>query len=187
MVSESAQCAAHPDLAATTTCKRCGTFLCEACCEHGLEDRCRACRPKRTAQERRERRANAVKRAEWNTCQRCGYLGPRFDRLEPFSVSDLVVLVLLPLVCNVLGLLLGLLSVLRGTTKPACPSCGETDQLLPAPVGTEPNPAFFRAFASQDAAWLAKRKHGLLAFAVIAAVSVVVAVVFFSRMVATNP
>lgn len=176
-----ALCATHPEHPASVTCKRCGVFMCERCAEFGVEDRCQACRPKRGAQERRERRDNAVKRAAFCRCEACGYLGPRFDRFIAPTLSERLVILLLPLFLSVVGLIVGFLIAVRGWTKPSCPGCGRNDTLWPATNGArESEPVYLQAVAAQDADWFTPRREGLITAAVTLAVYGLMAVGLFA-------
>ncbi|MBL8923487.1 MAG: hypothetical protein JNJ54_31830 [Myxococcaceae bacterium] len=157
-----ATCATHEGVAAVGTCKRCGVFMCDACTLHGTEDRCLACRPRRTAEEREERRANALNRASWMVCESCDYLGPRFERVGPPTRSDRNAMLVLTFFFCFVGATVSVMSAVRGFAHPECPRCGAISALWPAPVGTETRglDAHAAAVAQQEREWFARRKSG---------------------------
>lgn len=138
--------------------------MCEACTRHGTEDRCTTCRPRRTAEEREERRRNALGRSKWMVCERCDYLGPRFDRVGPPSWGDRASMVALSLFLCLGGAIVNVVSALRGFTAPACPRCEATETLWPAPEGPEPRglSAHTAALEQQERQWFERRRAGLL-------------------------
>lgn len=146
--------------------------MCEACTEHGLEQRCVRCRPRRTAEERRERRANAARRSPQVRCDGCGYQGPRFDLLVPMTWREGVLIGLSPLMMGV-GALFGLAMALSPTTEARCPAC-ESTLLWPHQGGPLQHPAWDAAHTAQRARWFRLRAPavglGLLALFVGAAV-----------------
>lgn len=157
-----ATCAKHDGVEAVTTCKRCGGFMCEGCTLHGTEDRCLTCRPKRTREEKDERRANALRRSEWMRCEACGYLGPRFDKIGPPEAGDLLPLVVLPLMFCVVGLVVSVVSAVRGFSKITCPQCDTRQALWPAAKTTDALPdVWVQAEQAQRGQWLERRKTGL--------------------------
>lgn len=164
LVAMTAVCATHEGIAAVITCKRCGGFMCEACTEHRTEDRCVTCRPRRTVEERIERRRNATRRSPWMHCEACGYVGPRFERLGPLTSSDVVTVVALLVFVCVIGLALALQLLLKGTRRLSCPRCGAEDALWPATeqAGIPLDPAFLAANSANEQALRGRRRVGLL-------------------------
>lgn len=148
---------------AVTTCKRCGGFMCAGCTLHGTEDRCLTCRPKRTREEKDERRANALRRSQWMRCEACGYEGPRFDKVGPPEAGDLLPLVVLPLMFCVVGLVLSVVSAVRGFSKITCPQCDTRHALWPAPKTSDALPdVWVQAEQAQRGEWLHRRRTGLV-------------------------
>jgi hypothetical protein len=163
-----ARCATHVDEAAVTTCARCGAFMCAPCTRHGTEDRCLTCRPRRTREERDERRLNAVRRSAWMCCEACGYVGPRFDKAGPPEGSEWLTIVFAPLFLCIIGFAIVLQQALAGFPKTRCPACDGSAALWPAPEGTGPVPqAFVEAAAAQRREWFARRWVGLVAVALL--------------------
>jgi hypothetical protein len=158
-----ATCARHEGVEAVVTCKRCGGFMCEGCTIHGTEDRCLPCRPKRTREEKDERRANALRRSEWMHCEACGYRGPRFEKVGPPEAGDVLPLVVLPLMFCVLGLIIGVVTAFRGFSKITCPQCDTRHALWPALKTSDALPdAWVQAEQAQRGEWLQRRRTGLL-------------------------
>jgi hypothetical protein len=163
-----ARCASHVEHEAVTTCRRCGVFMCAPCTVHGTEDRCLACRPRRTRQEREERRLNAVRRSPWMRCEACGYLGPRFDQAGAPERAEWLTLLLAPLFLCIIGYAIALQQAWAGFPKTSCPACDGADALWPAPEGDGPVPdAFVRATARQRREWFARRWVGLVTVALL--------------------
>lgn len=137
--------------------------MCEGCTLHGTEDRCLGCRPKRTREEKDERRANALRRSEWMHCEACGYQGPRFEKVGPPEAGDLLPLVVLPLMFCVVGLVIGVVSAVRGFAKITCPQCDTRHALWPAAKTSEGLPdAWVRAEQQQRDEWFVRRRRGLV-------------------------
>ncbi|MER2566954.1 MAG: hypothetical protein ABTQ32_39880 [Myxococcaceae bacterium] len=179
-----ATCTKHEGVDAVTTCKRCGGFMCEGCTLHGTEDRCLTCRPKRTREEKDERRTNALRRSEWMHCEACGYVGPHFEKLGPPEAGDVLPLIVLPMMFCVLGLVLSITSAVRGFSKTTCPQCDMRDALWPAPKTSESLPdVWVQAEQRQREDWLARRRTGLLLTVLLGtAVTVVGALALFGMM-----
>lgn len=137
--------------------------MCEGCTIHGTEDRCLPCRPKRTREEKDERRANALRRSEWMHCEACGYRGPRFEKVGPPEAGDVLPLVVLPLMFCVLGLIIGVVTAFRGFSKITCPQCDSRHALWPALKTSDALPdAWVQAEQAQRGEWLQRRRTGLL-------------------------
>jgi hypothetical protein len=158
------RCATHQAVEAVTTCKRCGGFMCEPCTLHGTEDRCSTCRPRRTREEREERRLNAVRRSPWVRCEACGYLGPRFDKAGPPEGAEWFTVILAPVFLCVIGFAIALQQALAGFPKTRCPACDGSAELWPAPEASGPVPAaFVEATERQRREWFGRRWVGLVA------------------------
>lgn len=155
----SARCATHPEEAAIVPCTRCGGFMCSGCLLHGTEDRCVTCRPKRTVEERRERRENAVKRSAWMVCEGCGYRGPQFRKVGPPSGGDVILLALLPFLG--IGVIIAIVLALRGFTSLSCPGCDSSAALWPAPMEGEVPDRYRTALAREQRHWFGARAKGL--------------------------
>ncbi|MDP1920289.1 MAG: hypothetical protein Q8L14_28855 [Myxococcales bacterium] len=182
-----AACATHEGADAVITCKRCGGFMCEACTLHRTEDRCITCRPRRTREERDERRRNAVKRSAWMECEACGYLGPRFERAALPSLGELVILAAMLVTVGFASVAVGTglavvfaLVAFRSSRHLSCPRCGTTDALWPATeqAGLPIDPAFVAATSANDAALRRQRRTRLF---VVALAAVLGALMFFAR------
>lgn len=130
----SASCVQHPEVDAVVTCERCGAFMCETCTRYGTETRCKACRPRRTKTELKERRANAVKRAPRVRCLKCGAEGVRHDEIQPFRLRELLNVPVAAMLCG-LPLLFSLLNINQG--QPRCVACGTEEDLVPGREGVE--------------------------------------------------
>lgn len=151
--------------------------MCEACTLHRTEDRCVTCRPRRTREERDERRRNAVRRSAWMHCEACGYLGPRFEQLGLPTGRELIpIAVVLLCMCfiNVLagavtGALVGL-SGLRGSRRLSCPRCRTADALWPATeqAGLPVDPDLLAASKANEATFRGQRRTGLFVVALAA-------------------
>lgn len=142
--------------------------MCEACTVHGTEDRCLTCRPKRTREEKDERRTNALRRSEWMHCEACGYLGPQFAKVGPPEPGDVLPLIVLPLMFCVLGLVLSIASAVRGFSKITCPQCDTRHALWPAPKTSDGLPeVWVQAEQRQRTEWFARRRTGLLLAALV--------------------
>lgn len=69
-----AVCPRHPSVAATSTCSRCGTFMCDVCSEGGTQTTCPECR------ERAGLSAFPLNRANWNFSALWDYSWEAFKR-----------------------------------------------------------------------------------------------------------
>lgn len=137
--------------------------MCEGCTLHGTEDRCLTCRPKRTREEKDERRTNALRRSEWMHCEACGYVGPHFEKLGPPEAGDVLPLVVLPLIFNVMGLVVSVISAARGFSKITCPQCDTRGALWPAlKTSDAPPDAWVQAELLQREQWFSRRQTGLV-------------------------
>lgn len=137
--------------------------MCEPCTLHGTEDRCLTCRPRRTREEKDERRANALRRSEWMHCEACGYRGPRFEKVGSPEKGDLLPLFLAPLFLNVVGLIVAVVLAVRGFTTITCPRCETRDSLWPAQkTGDAPPEAWVQAERLQRSEWFARRRAGVV-------------------------
>ncbi|MDP3500143.1 MAG: hypothetical protein Q8S33_07420 [Myxococcales bacterium] len=172
-----AACATHEGADAVIICKRCGGFMCEACTRHRTEDRCVTCRPRRTREERDERRHNAVRRSPWMQCEGCGYAGPRFERVGLSTGGEFiplaVVLIALSSVSVVAGAVMGVVvgtTALKGSRRLSCPRCGTDDSLWPATeqAGLPVDPAFIAATSANDAALRGQRRTAVFVVALAA-------------------
>lgn len=161
--------------------------MCEACTLHRTEDRCPTCRPRRTREERDERRRNAVKRSAWMQCEACGYLGPRFERAGLPSLGELVILAAMLVTGGFASVAVGTglaavfaLVAFRGSRRLSCPRCGTADALWPATeqAGHPVDPAFVAASSANVAALRRQRRTGLFVVAVAALLG---ALFFLSR------
>lgn len=146
--------------------------MCEACTEHRTEDRCVTCRPRRTREERTERRRNAVKRSPWMHCEACGYVGPRFERIGPPKAGEVVTMIALLFFVCIVGLAVALHMLFNGSRQLQCPRCGATDSLWPATeqAGLPVDQAFLAASRANDAALRGQRRTGLFVVGVAALV-----------------
>lgn len=150
--------------------------MCEACTLHRTEDRCVTCRPRRTREERDERR-NAVRRSAWMQCEGCSYVGPRFERVGLPTGGELLTIAGLLLTASAvsvavgagLGVVVGL-TASKGTRRLSCPRCGTDDALWPATeqTGLSLDPAFLAASSANVAALRGQRRTGLFVAALAA-------------------
>lgn len=131
--------------------------MCDDCTEHGTENRCVGCRPKRTAEERRERRLNAVKRSECVWCEACGYEGPAYLMPVKPDRGDLMAMLYVTFFSLGLGLVLVLVQVVRGFTERRCPVCETNTDLWPSKAVAGTPDALLAARAKPRGGWFELR------------------------------